>query len=497
MFYLQAFSHSLLHALKNLFPIIAVVVFFQLLILQQIPENIFVMAAGLLIVAVGVALFLQGLELSIFPVGKSLSNQFARKGSVPVLLSFGFAMGFSAVVAEPALIAVAQQAEEISEGKIKALTLRILVAVSVGLVVALGVFRSIFGYPLQWFMIIGYIVVVIITWFAPPEIVGLAYDSGGVTTNIVTVPLIAALGIGLAASIRGRNPLLDGFGLVALAVMVPMITVQLYGIVVYSGDPADPVAFPTAAQTGTVDQTPVLLGMLLDLAGMVRDVLPIIITILFFQYLVLRRGLTNPRKILFGFALVVLGLYAFVVGLKLGLFPIGTSMARQLMGMEGYMFVYLFAFMIGFATTMAEPALIAIGHQAEQAAAGTINGNAIRLIVAVGVAMGITLGVHRIISGDSIHHYIIGGYILVIVLTALAPRYIIPLAYDLGGVTTSEVTVPLVTALGIGLASSIEGRNVLIDGFGLIAFASIFPIVTVMSYAIIVEMLAKQRKTDP
>lgn len=497
MFYLQAFSHSLLHALKNLFPIIAVVVFFQLLILQQIPENIFVMAAGLLIVAVGVALFLQGLELSIFPVGKSLSNQFARKGSVPVLLSFGFAMGFSAVVAEPALIAVAQQAEEISEGKIKALTLRILVAVSVGLVVALGVFRTIFGYPLQWFMIIGYIVVVIITWFAPPEIVGLAYDSGGVTTNIVTVPLIAALGIGLAASIRGRNPLLDGFGLVALAVMVPMITVQLYGIVVYSGAPADPVALPTAAQTGTVDQTPVVLGMLLDLAGMVRDVLPIIITILFFQYLVLRRGLTNPRKILFGFALVVLGLYAFVVGLKLGLFPIGTSMARQLMGMEGYLFVYLFAFMIGFATTMAEPALIAIGHQAEQAAAGTINGNAIRLIVAVGVAMGITLGVHRIISGDSIHHYIIGGYILVIVLTALAPRYIIPLAYDLGGVTTSEVTVPLVTALGIGLASSIEGRNVLIDGFGLIAFASIFPIVTVMSYAIIVEMLAKQRKTDP
>ncbi len=496
MFYLRAFSHSLLHALKNLFPIVAVVVFFQLVILQQMPENTLAMAVGLLIVAVGVALFLQGLELSIFPVGKSLSNQFARRGSVPILLSFGFAMGFSAVVAEPALIAVAQQAEEISEGKIKALTLRILVAVSVGLVVALGVFRTIFGYPLHWFMIIGYIVVVIITWFAPPEIVGLAYDSGGVTTNIVTVPLIAALGIGLAASIRGRNPLLDGFGLVALAVMVPMITVQLYGIVVYSGAPADPVALLTAAQAGTVDQTPVVLGMLLDLTGMVRDVLPIIITILFFQYLVLRRGLTNPRKILFGFALVVLGLYAFVVGLKLGLFPIGTSMARQLMGMEGFMFVYLFAFMIGFATTMAEPALIAIGHQAEQAAAGTINGNAIRIIVAVGVAVGITVGVHRIISGDSIHQYIIGGYILVIFLTALAPRYIIPLAYDLGGVTTSEVTVPLVTALGIGLASSIEGRNVLIDGFGLIAFASIFPIVTVMSYAIIVEMLAKQRKTE-
>ena len=497
MFYLRAFSHSLVHALRNLCPIIAVVLFFQLAILRQMPENILGMTVGLLIVAVGVALFLQGLELSIFPVGKSLSNQFARKGSVPVLLSFGFAMGFSAVVAEPALIAVAQQAEEISAGKIKALTLRILVAVSVGLVVAVGVFRTIFGYPLHWFMITGYITVVIITWFAPPEIVGLAYDSGGVTTNIVTVPLIAALGIGLATSIRGRNPLMDGFGLVALAVMVPMITVQLYGIVVYSGETADPSVLPALVDNAHVEDTPVLLMMLLDLAEMIRDVLPIIITILFFQYLVLRRGLTNPRRILSGFALVVLGLYAFVVGLKLGLFPIGTSMAEQLMNMEGFMFVYLFAFMIGFATTMAEPALIAIGHQAEQAAAGTINGNAIRIIVAVGVAVGITVGVHRIISGDSIHQYIIGGYILVIFLTTLAPRYIIPLAYDLGGVTTSEVTVPLVTALGIGLASSIEGRNVLIDGFGLIAFASIFPIVTVMSYAIIVEMLAKQRKTEP
>lgn len=493
MFYLQAFSHSLLHALKNLFPIIVVVLFFQLVILQQMPENTLTMALGLLIVAIGVALFLQGLELSIFPVGKSLSNQFARKGSVPVLLSFGFAMGFSAVVAEPALIAVAQQAEEISEGKIKALTLRLLVAVSVGLVVALGVFRTIFGYPLHWFMIFGYMVVVIVTWFAPEEIVGLAYDSGGVTTNIVTVPLIAALGIGLAASIRGRNPLTDGFGLVALAVMVPMITVQLYGILVYSGQTEDASIVPVLAGDGQTGDSQVLLGMLLDLAEMVRDVLPIIITILFFQYLVLRRGLSNPRRILFGFALVVLGLYAFVVGLKLGLFPIGTSMASQLMSMEGFVFVYLFAFMIGFATTMAEPALIAIGHQAEQAAAGTINGNAIRIIVAVGVAVGITLGVHRIISGDSIHHYIIGGYSLVIVLTAMAPKYIVPLAYDLGGVTTSEVTVPLVTALGIGLASSIEGRSILIDGFGLIAFASIFPIVTVMSYAIIVELLATQR----
>ena len=252
-----------------------------MLVLRQLPDNTFSMALGLLIaaVAVGATLFLQGLELSTFPVGKSLSNQFAKRGSVPILLAFGFAIGFSAVLAEPALIAVAQQAQEISEGHIDALTLRLLVAFSVGLVIALGVFRTIFGLPLHWFMIVGYLLVVIVTWFAPEEIVGLAYDSGGVTTNIVTVPLIAALGIGLAASIRGRNPLTDGFGLVALAVMVPMISVQLYGILVYSGDTSE-AEMIIGADTGTLASGP--LKYLLELAEIVRDVLPIILTILFF-----------------------------------------------------------------------------------------------------------------------------------------------------------------------------------------------------------------------
>jgi hypothetical protein len=483
MYFIKLFGHSFLHALKNLLPIVAVVLLFQVVILQQIPADSLSMAIGLLIVAVGVALFLQGLELSIFPVGKSLSNQFSKRGSTLVLLFFGFCLGFSAVVAEPALIAVADQAQQISGGRVDALTLRLLVALSVGLVTALGVFRIIFGHPIHHYMIIGYIIVVIVTFFAPEEIVGLAYDSGGVTTNVVTVPLIAALGIGLASSIRGRSPLKDGFGLVAMAVMVPMISVQLYGAWVYS-QPAPEIDLSLAHATdGSGDINPILKG-LLDLATMVRDVLPIIITILFFQYLILRSPLANPRKVIFGFLLVIVGLYAFVVGLKLGLFPIGTSMAEQLIQREGYLLIYIFAFMIGFATTMAEPALLAVGQQAEEAASGQVSATAIRLLVAVGVAMGITIGVWRLVQGDPLHYYIIASYILVIALTLIAPRYIVALAYDLGGVTTSEVTVPLVTALGLGLASHIDGRSVLIDGFGLIAFASIFPIVTVMFYAI-------------
>ena len=494
---LRQFLDTLLHSARNLLPILIVVSVFQFAVLQDVPDGLGPMMIGLAIVVLGVALFLQGLEMGVFPTGKSLADEFAAKGSLSWLMIFGFCMGFSAVIAEPALIAVAEQAETISQGKIDPWTLRILVATSVGLVIAVGVVRIILGWPLHWMMIGGYLTVVTVTFFSPPEIVGLAYDSGGVTTNIVTVPLIAALGLGLAASIRGRNPLIDGFGLVALAVMVPMITVQAYGIVVFSesdGTSSDSAKM-VRTMSGVADEVaPATRSSPIgDLLKMVRDVLPIVLVILFFQYLVIRKALPRLPMVVFGFGLVIVGLYAFVVGLKMGLFPIGESMAEQLIEHGSLLWLYLFAFAIGFATTMAEPALIAIGKQAEEAALGKINGSIIRLVVALGVAVGITIGVHRIIAGDSIHLYIMVGYAAVILLTWLAPKYIVALAYDLGGVTTSEVTVPLITALGIGLATQIEGRNVMIDGFGLIAFASIFPILSVMLYAIMAEFLARTR----
>ncbi|MFP4682394.1 MAG: DUF1538 domain-containing protein [Ectothiorhodospira sp.] len=499
---LKTFLGLLGHSFRNLLPILVVVTVFQFAVFRQLPEGLLSMTTGLLVVVLGVALFLQGLEMGVFPVGRNLSNEFVEKGSMGWLMAFGFSLGFATVIAEPALIAVANQAEMISGGLINALLLRLLVALSVGVVVALGIVRIVLGHGLQWYMAIGYLLVVGVTFFAPEEIVGLAYDSGGVTTNIVTVPLVAALGIGLAQSIRGRNALLHGFGLVGMAVMVPMIVVQIYGIVVFTlGDPQvmEGARELVPGQEGGDVVGPsgfggLVLGMLTDLLTMVRDVLPILAVVLLFQYGVIRKPLIHVRRVMAGFVLVILGLYAFVLGLKLGLFPVGRSMAEQLIALDAAFFIYAFAFGIGFATTLAEPALIAIGHKAQEAGRGRLNGDRIRLLVALGVALGITLGVHRILSDGSIHVYIMGSYALVILLTLLAPRYIVPLAYDLGGVTTSEVTVPLVTALGIGLATHLEGRSVLIDGFGLIAFASIFPIITVMLYAIGAETVHRLRQ---
>jgi hypothetical protein len=485
MEHLSRFAGEFLKALKNLLPIVVVVLVFQLLVFRSMPDGPLELVAGLLIVAAGIALFLYGLDLSIFPVGKNLANQFVRSGALGLLLPFGFAIGFAASVAEPAVIAVAEQAQLVSAGRINALVLRFVIAVSVGLVLILGVLRVLRGWAVYKLLIAGYAIALGLTYIAPPEIIGLAYDSGGVTTNIVSVPLIAAIGLGLANSIRGRSLLADGFGLVALCVMVPMIGVQLYGIWVYTFGSAGPPAPPvTGVGEGATDW---VVGMILGLASMLREVLPIVAVVLFFQWVALRRRLPHPLRVIVGFIMVLVGLYAFVVGLKLGLFPLGTLMAEQLIEQGAPALILLFALLIGFAVTMAEPALVAIGEQAQDASPGKINAFAVRVIVAVGVGLGIGFGVYRILVGGPFHYFIMAAYAIAIVLVFVAPEYIIALAFDLGGVTTSEVTVPIITALGIGLAAAVEGRDVLIDGFGLIAYASIFPVIAVMVYAMVME----------
>jgi len=497
---LKIFSEDLKNSFKDLLPIIIVVALFQGFIIQAMPANLSSIVIGLFIVAIGLALFIRGLELGIFPIGEGLAVDFAKKGSVFWLLLFAFTIGFSTTVAEPALIAIADKAAVISHGLVDAFWLRMTVAFSVGFAIALGTFRILLGHPIAYYIISGYILVVVVTFFAPKEIIGLAYDSGGVTTSTVTVPLVAALGIGLSSSIKGRNPAIDGFGLIAFASLTPMIFVQIYGIIVYTlADASISIIGATALLDEGSKTVPYVFSAyesFMALISTIKDVTPILIVIFFFQYAIIKKPVAHLHKIITGIIMVIIGLYAFIVGLEMGLFPIGETIALQLTEMKNNLLIYLFAFLIGFSTTMAEPALLAIAIKAEEISEGNIKQNILRMVVALGVAVGIALGSYRLVSGDPIHYYIIAGYIFVIVFTYLAPNYIIPIAYDSGGVTTSTVTVPLVAALGLGLAENIDGRNPLIDGFGLIAFASLFPMLTVMGYGIHAEYYKKKQEAQ-
>jgi hypothetical protein len=242
----------------------------------------------------------------------------------------------------------------------------------------------------------------------------------------------------------------------------------------------------------------------------IRDVLPIAAIVIGFQLFGLRQPIRNAPRVFVGFVYVLLGLGLFLFGLEKALFPLGRVMAEQFthpqflvpealgapvpIDWTEYYWVFIFAFAIGFATTIAEPSLIAVALKAHEVSAGAIGTWGLRVAVALGVAVGISLGAFRIVVGHPIHYYIILGYVIVVIQTGFAPRTIVPLAYDSGGVTTSTVTVPLVAALGLSLAESVPGRNPLIDGFGLIAFASLFPIMSVMAYAQLAER--RQRRDE-
>jgi len=238
---LRQLANDVSESIRDLLPIVGVVALFQLVILRQQLPDLGKIASGAVMVVLGLSLFVRGLEMGLFPIGEVMANGFARKGSVFWLTAFAFALGFTTTVAEPALIAIADEAATVAAGggmienttaarHAYALGLRLTVALSVGVAVIVGVIRIIKGWPVQRLIIGGYVGVVIMTLFAPPEIVGIAYDSGGVTTSTVTVPLVTALGVGLASSIRGRNPMIDGFGLIAFASLTPMIFVMGYGI---------------------------------------------------------------------------------------------------------------------------------------------------------------------------------------------------------------------------------------------------------------------------
>ncbi len=232
-------------AFADLLPIIIVITFFQLVVIKQPLPHIREVIFGSFLVVIGLTLFVQGLEMGLFPIGETLAHALARKGSLFWLLFFAFALGFSTTVAEPALIAVAAEAADIAGSgglipqspdslKRYALGLRLSVAVSVGLAILIGVLRIIRGWPIHYLIIGGYVVVMLMTIIAPKEIIGIAYDAGGVTTSTITVPLVAALGVGLASIIKGRSPLVDGFGLIAFASLLPMIFVMGYGLIIFS-----------------------------------------------------------------------------------------------------------------------------------------------------------------------------------------------------------------------------------------------------------------------
>ena len=501
-------SVRLMEQVRAVVPLALYLVLFQIIILRQLVEDSLLVAGGLFAVIVGLMLFMEGLKLGLMPFGEVIGSNLPRKLSLPVVLLVTLLLGIGVTFAEPAIGALRAAGQNVSAERAPYLwailnqwtsELVLVVGASVGLAAVIGTLRFLYGWSLKPLIYMSLAPVLLLTVYmsSDPElakIIGLAWDAGAVTTGPVTVPLVLALGIGIAAAAGKGGSGLSGFGIVTLASLFPVIGVMLLGLYVSAiSSPAEIIA---AAQSATgagqlaADWHRVSPG--LEIVSGVRAIVPLVIFLLIVLKLLLRQSLPRRNEIFLGIGLTVVGMCVFNLGLTYGLSKLGGSAGSlipaafmQTPGVDdsplymyevGLVLALVFAWVLGYGATVAEPALNALGVTAETLTNGFIRKRSLIRAVSIGVACGIAVGVAKLVFDLPLVWLVIPPYLLAAVLTVFSSEEFVNVAWDSAGVTTGPITVPLVLAMGLGLGNATNA----VEGFGILCMASVGPVISVM-----------------
>lgn len=491
--------------LKAVLPLALYLVLFQTLILRQHIIDASMVVGGLVAVILGLMLFMEGLRLGLMPFGETIGNKLPKKSTLPVVLFIVFLLGIGVTFAEPAIGALKTAGSNVDPMIAPYLytlltdwsdILVLVVGGGVGLAAVLGTLRFIFDWSLKPLILLSVIPTLLITVYSMQipglsRIVGLAWDSGAVTTGPVTVPLVLALGIGIAAAAGSGNQSLSGFGIVTLASLFPIIGVQLLGIYIYETVPLEQilqsVQMAQAASPAWYETTPFV-----EVISGIRAIVPLVLFLGLVLFLLLKDRIPDVKVVTLGIGFSVLGMVIFNLGLTYGLAALGTQAGSLIpaafTGIDaiansplywfslGIAITIVFAFILGFGATIAEPALNALGLTVEKLTNGAFKKQTLMMAVALGVGAGIALGVVKIIFDWSLAWMLLPLYLLALLLTLVSTEEFVNVAWDSAGVTTGPVTVPLVLAMGLGLGQAVGA----IEGFGILAMASIGPILCVL-----------------
>ena len=494
---------------KAVIPLALYLALFQVLILRQLLENSWLITGGLFAVIVGLMLFMEGLKLGLMPFGELIGNNLPRKSPLTLVLFITLLLGIGVTFAEPAIGALQAAGQNVSAAQAPYLwallnqwtdTLVLVIGASVGLAAVLGTLRFLYGWSLKPLIYASLLPILGLTVFgaADPEfakVMGLAWDAGAVTTGPVTVPLVLSLGIGIAAAAGKGDSGLSGFGIVTLASLFPIIGVLLLAVyVAATSDPAEIIAVAAQAAAGVdsselpwYERSPgveIILG--------IRAILPLVLFLFLILKLILHQDLPRRGQMLVGIGLTIIGMCIFNVGLTYGLSMLGGSAGSlvpaafmEVPGASGSpLYLYsvglilalVFAWVLGFGATMAEPALNALGVTAEQLTNGFFKKRMLITAVSLGVAFGITAGVTKLIFDLPLVWLVVPPYLVAVLLTAISSEEFVNVAWDSAGVTTGPITVPLVLAMGIGFGNATAA----VEGFGILCLASIGPIISVL-----------------
>ncbi len=505
---------------KAVMPLVLYLVLFQLLILRQAVQDAWIISVGLLAVVMGLMLFMEGLKVGLMPFGETLGISLPAKATLATVVVVVFLLGIGVTFAEPAIGALQTAGSLVSVSQAPYLytlltdwagALVLAVGIGVGLAAVLGTIRFIFGWSLKPLIYITLAPVLAISTYMAldPElskVLGLAFDSGAVTTGPVTVPLVLSLGIGIAHAAGKGTDSLSGFGIVTLASLFPIIAVM--GLTLYVAGQTDPESI-LAAANALQAETSVLpwyhLTPAVEVIGGIRAIVPLVIFLLLVLLVLLRERLPNPKIIGFGILLCVLGMCIFNLGLGYGLSKLGGQSGglvpaafTSIPGVDGSPMYFLalglgiaisFAWLLGFGATLAEPALNALGITVENLTNGSFRKSTLMYAVSVGVGFGVAIGVAKIIFNIPIAWLVIPGYLIAAGLTALSSEEFVNIAWDSAGVTTGPVTVPLVLAMGLGFGNALGS----IEGFGILSMASIGPIIAVLSTGLYIRWKIARR----
>ena len=512
----------IIEQLKAVAPLAAYLMLFQLLVLRHPVDSAMTLCFGLIAVVIGLAVFMEGLSTGLMPFGNIIGDNLPKKASMFVVLVIIGILGVGVTFAEPAIGALQAFGSSVDVMKAPylyellnnwALPLVLMVGAGVGIAAILGTVRFVRGWslkPMIYFAIFPVFLLTIYAWFDPNlrSVLGLAWDCGAVTTGPVTVPLVLSLGIGIANAAGKGGSSLSGFGVVTMASLFPILAVLILAIFVsFAVTPDEIIAAAKTAGSVVVDQSSIWdQTPLVEIVLGVRAILPLVLFLMFVLFVVLKSTLPNKMVTVYGLTLSILGMCIFNIGLTYGLGAIGSQTGGVLPAafmeipvsesspifnlVTGLSIVIGFAFILGFGATLAEPALNALGLTVQELTNGAFKKSMLMYSVAGGVAVGIALGVSKLVLGFDLMKVLLPLYLLGLVLTVFSTEEFVNVAWDSAGVTTGPVTVPLVLAMGLGLGNAVSA----IDGFGILSLASICPIVAVLTMGLVIKMINK--KTD-
>ena len=475
---LNVLLSKLREVLSSVLPITLIVILLHFTLTPLSPDLFFRFLFGALLIILGLSIFLFGVDIGISPIGNSLGRGIARSNKIVIVILAGLVLGFFISVAEPDLHILAEQVSQVTGGVMAKLDLVMVVSLGVAVLVAIGLLRIVFNFPLYRLLTIIYLAIFGLALFVSPDMLAIAFDSSGATTGAMTVPFILALSVGVSKLKKdSKASEKDSFGLVAIASGGAILGVLVMSILRKSGfDPSQTGSLPTSNIYNGIF-TPFIMKLPVVIIEVMLALLPILVIFLFYQVMSLRLPLRQFRHIMFGLAFTLIGLVLFLLGVNAGFMDVGREVGAQLAAMNPA-FVVFVGFVLGSVTILAEPAVNVLTHQIEDVTTGYVKRTLVLVALALGVGVAVALSMLRILIPQlQLWHFLLPGYALSILLTYFVPKLFVGIAFDSGGVASGPMTASFILAFSQGVASAIEGANVMTDGFGVIAMVAMAPLI--------------------